>query len=150
MKLSSLAVQEMPDTTATPVQQKLRLPSGLIGFADFTEAEVVYKASELPFMWLKGCGTNKCSFIVVEPFSLVKDYEIEISDSDIESLGIKSPTDAMILNIATLHKGHKSQITLNLVGPVIINRRTLEARQVIINNAQKYSANHLLFEASVQ
>ena len=153
MKLSCLAVQEAPEAVTTPAQQKIRLPAGLIGFADFTEAEIVYKSEELPFMWLKGTGANKFSFIVVEPAGLIRDYEMEISDTDTEVLGIKSPAEAMILNIATLHKGQnsqKSRITLNLVGPVIINRQTLKARQVILNNAQKYSANHLLFESSAR
>ena len=143
MKFSSLAVQESPGFA---LQQKVVFPSGIVGFPDFREAEIIYQPSELPFMWLKGSSKDKISFIVVDPAGLVQNYEVELSDTDVESMGIKSPADALILNIATLHKGPTSRITLNLIGPIVINRSTLLARQVIIANCQKYSAQHLLFE----
>lgn len=143
MKLTPSPVQEKPELNA---QQKISFATGIVGFPEFTQAEIVYQADQLPFMWLKGTGQNGLSFIVVEPQGLVPDYEIEITDSDIQALNLKSVSEAMILNIATLQKGPPQGVTLNLIGPIIINRRTLQARQVIIGNSQKYSARHPLFQ----
>ncbi len=143
MKLSATAVQESPELST---QQRIHFPSGIVGFANFAEAELVYQPDQLPFMWLKGTGKDGLSFIVVEPNGLVPNYEIEVTDADIQALKLDSVDDALILNIATLQKGATQSITLNLIGPIIINRRTLEARQIIIGNSQKYSARHLLFE----
>lgn len=148
MKYSSLAVQELPELA---ISQKVKFPAGIVGFPDFTEAEIVYKEDQLPFMWLQGMDSNKTSFIVVEPAGLVKNYEIEISDADVAALGLKNSSEAFVLNIAALHKGSQGKpdrMTLNLIGPIIVNRRTLIGRQIVINNSQKYSVNHLLFEAS--
>ena len=50
----------------------------------------------------------------------------------------------MILNIVTLPSEQSSKISINLVGPVIVNRNTLVAKQCIINNHDKYSARFLL------
>lgn len=142
MKLSNLAVQEPPEVS----QQKILFPAGLVGFPDFTEAEIIYQPEQLPFMWLRGAGENAPSFIIVEPRGLIEDYEIELSDADSQALDLKSTDEALILNIATLRKGKTDAITLNLIGPIIVNRRSLAARQVVIANCQKYSARHLLFE----
>lgn len=144
MKFSSLAVQEVPELTA---QQKINLPSGVIGFPDFKEAEILYKEDELPFMRLAGGEKDRLSFIIVDPVSVLRSYKVEISDADTEDLDIKSPEEATIFVIATLHRGKTSKITVNLVGPIVINKRTLVARQVILANSHKYSAQHLLFES---
>jgi len=147
MRLSTTAVQEAAEVT---VAQQMSFPSGLIGFPGFTRAEVVYQKEQLPFMWLKGAGAEPLSFIVVEPAGFLKDYEIEITDPDVEALGLEEPADALVLAIATLHKSaKKNSITLNLIGPIVANRRTLQARQIIIGNCQKYSARHPLFETTV-
>jgi flagellar assembly factor FliW len=143
MKFSSLAVQEAPELTA---QQKIAFPAGVIGFPDFKEAEILYKEDELPFMRLTGGGKDRLSFVIVDPANVLRDYEVEISDADTEELDIKSPEDATIFVIAALHRGKTSRITVNLVGPIVVNRKTLVARQVILANSHKYSAQHLLFE----
>ena len=71
-------------------------------------------------------------------------YNLEISDADVEILGITDSNDTMILNIVTLPTEQSSKISINLVGPVIVNRNTLVAKQCIINNHDKYSARFLL------
>ncbi len=145
MKLTAPAPQDVADKATA--QQQIQLPSGLIGFPNFKSAEIAYRKEEHPFMWLREVGGEKISFIVVEPAGLVKGYEVEVTDADVEALGLQSSADALVLNIATLHtqKG-KNSISLNLIGPVVINRRTLVGRQIIIGNCQKYSARHPLFE----
>lgn len=145
MKVSSTAAQESPQMTT---QQQITLPSGLIGFPNFTRAELIYQADQLPFMWLNSANSEELSFLVTEPAGLVKDYDIEISDADIAALDLKIPTEAMVLNIATVRRAATTQITVNLMGPIVINKRTLVGRQVIIGNAQKFSAKHLLVETS--
>ena len=50
----------------------------------------------------------------------------------------------MILNIVTLPHDQSGKISLNLVGPIIINRRSLVGKQCIINNHEQYSARHTL------
>jgi flagellar assembly factor FliW len=143
MKFSTATLQEPQERAAS---QQITFPAGLVGFPEFTKAEIVYQPDQLPFMWLKSTEGDKLHFLVVEPVGLVPAYEIEVTDPDVDALKLSGASDALILNIATLHKNQGTKITLNLIGPIVINRRTLEARQVIIGNSQKYSARHLLFE----
>jgi len=60
------------------------------------------------------------------------------------SLDITGPEDTMILNIVTLPPDQSGKICLNLVGPIIVNRRNLTGKQCIINNHEEFSARHVL------
>ena len=57
---------------------------------------------------------------------------------------MSGPEDTMILNIVTLLPEQPSKISLNLVGPIIVNRKTLVGKQCIINNHEDFSARHIL------
>lgn len=125
----------------------LSLPQGLIGFKESHHAELVCVPDHLPFLWLKLKGGDEpIHFIVIEPAGLVPDYELEIFDEDAASLGITGPDDAMVLNIVTLRQTQAVEATVNLIGPILVNRRTGVARQLVIANYARYSAHHLLVE----
>ncbi len=123
---------------------QLILPQGLFGFSEIRSMELFYDKEELPFMWLREQEKNGLAFIVIEPGGIIPDYAVEISDADVELLGITGSDDTMILNIVTLPSEQSSKISVNLVGPVIVNRNSLAAKQCIINNHDKYSARYLL------
>jgi flagellar assembly factor FliW len=57
-------------------------------------------------------------------------------------LGLEGPEDALIVNIVTV-SGPK-QATVNLKGPIVLNRRTLTAKQVIPVNSPDFSVAHPL------
>ena len=106
--------------------------------------ELLFEEDELPFMWLREQKEDGLAFIVLEPGPVLPEYSVEIADADIEVLGITGPEDTMILNIVTLLPEQANKISLNLVGPIIVNRKTLVGKQCIINNHEEYSARHIL------
>jgi len=122
----------------------LDVSGGLFGFPDIQKMELFYDVEELPFMWLREDNQDGLAFIVIEPGGIIPDYTVEVSDNDVEYLGISGADDTMILNIVTLPSEGNSKIYVNLVGPVIVNRNTFVAKQCIINNHEKYSARHIL------
>ena len=119
-------------------------PQGIFGFPDLKTCELIYNPQELPFMWLQEQEKGGLAFIVLEPIGFIPDYTVEISDADVSFLGIKSPDDVLILNIVTINKDVPQKITANLVGPLIVNRKTRLGKQVIINNYERYSAKYEL------
>jgi flagellar assembly factor FliW len=54
------------------------------------------------------------------------------------------PNDAMVLNIVTVSKSEPVTATANLIGPIVINRRTGLAKQVVLSNHAKYDARYPL------
>ncbi len=134
---------------ATPVANHFSLPQGLIGFKDYTRAELLYLPDHLPFLWLKLYrGTESVHFIVIEPAGLVPGYAPELFDADAEGLDLRDSSEAMLLNIVTLRQQNPMDATINLVGPIVMNRRTRVARQLVIANYSQYSAHWPLVDQS--
>jgi len=83
---------------------------------------------------------------VIEPHSLIPGYVIELTDDDAARLGIERPEDVFIFNVVNFKPDQPEAATVNLIGPVVVNRRTLKGRQLIISNYADYSARHPLIE----
>ncbi|MDD2765207.1 MAG: flagellar assembly protein FliW [Opitutaceae bacterium] len=120
------------------------LPFGLVGFPEHRRMELVFLPEQLPFLWMRLHGPEPLHFIVIEPGGIIADYEPELFDEDAAALGLEAPEDAMVLNIVCLHRDRPHEATVNLIGPVIINRRTGVGKQVVLANHGRYSAHHPL------
>jgi flagellar assembly factor FliW len=131
-----------------PSANEIILPNGLIGFAQYQRAELLYMPDHLPFLWMRLHGPDTIHFIVLEPGGLIANYDPEIFDEDALQLGIEDASQAMILNIVTLRQQQPVDASVNLVGPVIVNRRTRVGRQLVISNYSRYSAHHHLVDHS--
>ena len=129
---------------------EFELPKGLIGFPEATQYELLINEEEAPFMWIRCVQIHELGFIVIEPSQILSDYDIELNDDDVAYLGIESAEDAILFNIVTLKDDSIESATVNLIGPIVLNRRNLKAKQVIVSNYAKYSARHpLLAESAV-
>jgi flagellar assembly factor FliW len=136
-----------PSDLETLASNAFSLPQGIIGFGDCRRAELNYMPEHLPFLWMKLQGPNgPINFVVLEPGGIIPNYELEVFDNDAETLAISDPSEAMVLNIVTLQQQSPLDATVNLIGPIIINRRTRIGRQVVIANYSKYSARHILVQ----
>ena len=133
------------DLDAAPANQIL-LPRGIIGFAAYQRADLNYLPDHLPFLWMKLHGPDTLQFIVIEPGGIIPGYEPELFDEDAEGLDLRTPAEAMILNIVTLKNQSPVEATVNLIGPLVVNRRTRIGRQLVISNYSRYSAHHPLVE----
>jgi len=127
---------------------EFELPNGLIGLEEATRFELLVNEEEKPFMWIRCVDQRELGFIVIEPSELLRDYQIEIADDDAAKLGIVAPEDVLVLNIVTLHGEDIDTATVNLVGPVVLNRETLRGRQLVVANYMKFSARHPLLTES--
>ncbi len=145
MKFTSAII---PIEFEAPASNEIILPQGIIGFSKYTRAELLCMPDHLPFLWMRLHGPDTVHFIVMEPGGLIAGYEPEIFDEDAAQLGIEDPSHAMILNIVTLRQQMPVDASVNLVGPLIINRRTRIGRQLVISNYSRYSAHHHLVDQS--
>ncbi|KEH88697.1 MULTISPECIES: flagellar assembly protein FliW [Clostridium] len=99
------------------------------------------------FSVLHSIENSEIGFIVTSPFSIIKDYEIDIDDSVIERLRIENEKDVLVLNTVTLHSKLEN-ITVNLCAPIVINIKTKLGEQIILNNG-KYQIKHPLFKEGI-
>ncbi|MBI5766946.1 MAG: flagellar assembly protein FliW [Verrucomicrobia bacterium] len=137
----------LPTDFDTPPSNELLLPHGIIGFGGYKRAELLYLPDHLPFLWMKLHGaTDHLHFVVIEPGGIVPDYQPELFDDDADALDLRDPAEAMILNVVTLRRQDPVEATANLIGPIVVNRRTRLGRQLVISNYSRYSAHHPLVE----
>jgi flagellar assembly factor FliW len=126
----------------TDGQTVIHLPSGLLGFEQVKRYVLSSNPGEEPFQWFRGQNNPALSFVVVSPFDVLPSYAPDLPAEDVNYLGLDSPEDALLLNIVTLRKDGRA--TVNLKGPIVINRFSLIGKQVVIANAGDYSVQHPL------
>jgi flagellar assembly factor FliW len=133
---------ELPEMEARQTGDRdiIRLPFGLLGFEHVKQYTLLTNPDEEPFMWFQMQDSTKRAFLVVPPFLVAPDYQPDISDDEVDFLELTRPSDAFLISIVTLRGANRA--TVNLKGPVVINRRTLIGKQVILNNAAQYSIVH--------
>lgn len=121
------------------VDTKITIKDGLYGFEDYTIFQL-HKCEYKPFVWLRSLEEQTLSFLLVDPFIFRPDYEIDVDDKTLSEIGISSPSDVLVMTIVTVPAGGKT-VTANLQGPLIINKKTGCAKQVILGDA-KWSTKH--------
>jgi flagellar assembly factor FliW len=131
-----------PETRAANGKDVIQFPDGLLGFEGVKNYILLTRPEEEPFLWLQMVGDPKRAFLVVPPNFILADYQPDLSELDVEFLELGEPSEAFVLNIVTLRA--KGRATVNLRGPIVINRRTLLGKQVIPINAAQYAIQHPL------
>lgn len=124
----------------------IHLPLGLLGFEQIKRYVLLANPEEAPFRWLQVLDDPTLAFLTISPFDVMPEYAPEISDDDSSFIGLKAPQDALIYNIVTLRPNGRA--TMNLKGPIVLNRFTLTGKQVVIANAAQYALQHPLPVAS--
>lgn len=125
---------------------QIHLPYGLIGLPEMHRFDVAPIPGTWPLLSMQSPGNAEICFAIVEPHTLVAGYEFEVSDDDAEQLHVHSAEDVIIFNIVTIHSLRPQYVTVNLVGPLVVNRHSLIGKQIIISNFEQYSAQHVLID----
>lgn len=137
-----------PTDLANPAASQIRLPLGLIGFPEHKQGEFLCQPDQFPFLWLRLDGPKPLSFVVIEPAGLIPGYEPEIFDEDAAFLDLRSSSEIALFNIVTLRDGDPLAATVNLVGPLVVNRRTGRGKQVVLANHTQFSTHHPLVDTT--
>jgi flagellar assembly factor FliW len=120
----------------------ITFPDGLIGLPGSLYTLVAH-TDKTPFYWLHSCEYGDLAVPVTVPWLFFPGYEVEISEEEAQRIQISETSQAEILCVVRAASDIK-QFTINLAGPVIVNREALVGRQ-IINGATGYSVRQPLF-----
>ena len=122
----------------------LNFPKGLFGFEDYHNYALI-EAEYEPFFWLQSLDEKGLAFLLVDPFLIVSDYELDIDDKMLSDIGISSPTDVYVWSVVTV-PADGGPVTANLQGPLVVNRKTRTALQVILSDS-KWTTKHNIIKA---
>ena len=122
----------------------LDFPRGLFGFEEYHRYALI-EAEYEPFFWLQSLDEVGLAFLLVDPFLIVNDYELDIDDKMLGDIGVASPADAYVWSVVTV-PADGGPVTANLQGPIVINRKTRQALQVILSDS-KWTIKHNILKA---
>lgn len=121
---------------------------GLFGFEEYTEYTILYdveQGEEHTFSWLQSTQLKELALPVVNPLSIVEDYNPVINDELLEGLGEMNDDNLVVLLTMTVPPD-LTKMTSNLKAPLIINADTRKGAQIVVEN-QDYPVKYNVYEA---
>ncbi len=119
------------DETAGGEATTLSFATGLPGFPAATRFVLEPLGPDLePFCRMRSTDQPDLSFTVLPPGVVFPDYQVVVDEESAERLGLHQADDALILTIVTLAVPPEPP-KVNLLGPLVINRHTRAAAQVV-------------------
>ncbi len=110
---------------------ELTMTGGLPGFPS-VERFALVEVPDTPLFLLRSVDAPDLEFVVVPPAPFFADYAPEIDDLSAARLGLVDAEDALVLLVLTMGADVAST-TANLLAPVVINQRTRQAAQVVLD-----------------
>ncbi|WP_434303305.1 flagellar assembly protein FliW [Clostridium botulinum] len=117
---------------------------GIPGFEELNKFIIFPVEDNDVFSVFHSIEKEDMGIIVTSPFSIEKDYEIQLEEEQIKNLKLQDEKDTLILNTVTL-SSDMDKITANLRAPIVINIKEKIGEQIIINS-DKYKVKHPLFK----
>jgi flagellar assembly factor FliW len=120
--------------TATDIAE-ITFPAGLPGFPQAHNFELApWGPAGSPFLLLSSTEDADIGFVVVPPWVFYPEYEFELDTGTAERLSLNASEDAVVFVVVTLRE-RPADSTLNLLGPIVVNRHSHEAAQVVLPSA---------------
>ena len=112
----------------------ITLPSGLIGLKDVTRFAVVERDQAGWFQWWQAVDQASTAFITLDPRRIVPDYDLSGAEEDLKAVEAEAASKRMIATLVSLPENRLDAMTVNLLAPIVVNRRTREGRQIVLPN----------------
>ena len=116
---------------------------GLFGFEHLHRFVSVSGGSESLFSYLQSLDDASVTFVVCVPRNLFPEYHLTLPRHEAAGLDLSENDTPIVLAICTVPE-KVEDITINLLGPLLINPKTKKGRQVIDQNPQ-FGTRHKVF-----
>lgn len=124
--------------------------NGLMGFRDYKKFTLLFDVEDgkdANIMWLQSVEEENLALPVVNPYLVKEDYNPEVEDEWLTSLGELTEENICILLTITVPKDNVKGTTANLKAPLIINSDTRKGCQLIVEN-KDYEIRYNVYEAT--
>ncbi len=139
MKIKTLKFNEI----TVDDSQIYTIPDGMLGFSQYKKYALVQLENLKPLGLFQSCDDPAIGFIVCDPKLFFKDYQLTLRAEDKTKLDLKRPEDMQTLVTLTFGS-RKEDTTANLKGPLIINKQSKFAAQIVLEE-NRYSTKHKIF-----
>ncbi len=117
----------------------------IIGFQEFRRFVLLDGTGADHIKWLQSVDAGDLAFILMDPRSVVPDYNIRLRADELTELAVASVDDLEIYTLVVVPKDPK-QVRTNLKAPILINPQQRLAKQTILDQSS-YPVQFLLAQA---
>lgn len=117
--------------------------NGLPGFSDLHDFALLPVEGNAALNYMQSIQEASICFILMNPFLIYEDYEIDISEDTVAALGIDKISDINLFAILTVTDNIKD-ITANLAAPIVVNTVNNKAAQEILSD-NRYEIRYKLY-----
>src|SRR5438309_4517294 len=96
----------------------ITFPRGLLGFPTLTQFALIQAAQENYFFWLQSVEEPTLAFVVTDPSTFFKGYEVPMKEETRNELELNDDAMAQVFVICNKVNGW---LTANLLGPILVN-----------------------------
>lgn len=126
-------------------EEVVHFPDGIPAFEENKKYVIIENPDkDIPFHWLQSIEEPSLAFVVINPFVFKQDYDFEIPQSVVNTLGIQSTEDVAIYSIVVIPEDI-DKMTANLKAPVVINIKNNMGKQVFLED-DRYVTKHYILE----
>lgn len=129
----------------TRAEDTVTFPGGLVGFPALTQFRLMEPEGGYPLKFLQSTTQEEISFVCIDVASIKPEYEVPLGDEDAQVLALEDPAQALVLALVVIPEDPR-KMTANLAGPLVVNTKTLQGRQVVLN-PEKFPLKYLVFSA---
>jgi flagellar assembly factor FliW len=132
LRFGKIAIQE---------DKVITFPRGILGFAKNKQYLLFPHSEDSPFFWLQSVEDGELAFVVMNPRLVKADYSLDVDENVMNELDAKQEADLDVVCIVTIPRNDPKRMTINLLGPIIINAKNRNAMQIVCDK-QSYSHRH--------
>ncbi len=114
----------------------IHFENGIIGFPDMKQFTLLHdeeRGSKAGLRFLQSLDEPNFAMPVMDPLIVKADYDPEVDDELLKSVGNLTPENVLVLVTVTV-PSDLTKMTVNLQGPIIINVNEMRACQVIVDS----------------
>ena len=132
-------------TFEVPPPSVLHFAQGLVGFPQYRRYVVLDHRPGSPFKWMLSIDDPEIAFAVADPGDLVADYQAPLT---LAARLLDAEPDALALFVIVTIPSDPTRMTVNLMAPVVVDLRTREARQIILDDPRCPPDHRVVRESS--
>jgi flagellar assembly factor FliW len=124
----------------------MTFPKGLLGFPQYQRYALIQTSHENYFFWLQCVDEPALAFVVADPTTFFKDYDVGLRQESADEIELADPA---ALQVFVICNKVGEWLTGNLLGPIVVNAANRIAQQVVLTE-KKWTTRQPLLRLGVE
>lgn len=106
----------------------------IIGFREFRRFVLLDGPDDGQVKWLQSADASELAFILMDPRSVVPEYEVRLRHGELAELAVSSVDELDVYTLVVVPQP-PAKVRTNLKAPILINAKQRLAKQTILDDA---------------